>query len=150
MATFSKDKTMTSRFDAVGFARALINIDSTTGREAEAGLAEPQLQELGYSVANSRSPTAASMSWRVARSAAVVFSTHYDCVPPFFPSRVEKRPALRAGRLRREGDSGGTGRRGRAAARRGERRVGLLFVVGEERGSDGAAIANASPAVRGF
>ena len=32
-----------------------------------------------------------------------------------------------------------------ACARSGERRVGLLFVVGEERGSDGAAVANASP-----
>ena len=32
--------------------------------------------------------------------------------------------------------------------RRGERRVGLLFVVGEERGSDGAAVANATAAAR--
>jgi acetylornithine deacetylase len=32
----------------------------------------------------------------------------------------------------------------------GERRIGLLFVVGEERGSDGAAAANAAPAGSAF
>jgi len=33
---------------------------------------------------------------------------------------------------------------------RGERRIGLLFVVGEERGSDGAVVANASPCGSSF
>ena len=60
-----------------------------------------------------------------------------------------RRPALRARRLRREGDSGGAGRGRRTAARGGERRVGLLFVVGEERGSDGARAANRSRPARG-
>ncbi len=43
---------MKTAFDAIAFARALINIDSTTGREAEAGdwLAR-ELTELGYGVA---------------------------------------------------------------------------------------------------
>ena len=49
---------------------------------------------------------------------------------------------LRARRVRCEGHPRRAGRRGRAAARRGETRVGLLFVVGEERGSDGAMAAN--------
>jgi len=76
----------------------------------------------------------------------VVFSTHYDCVPPFFASRVED------GRLYGRGacDAKGILTAQVAAAERlraaGERRVGLLFVVGEERGSDGAAIANQTPA----
>src|SRR5215208_4602913 len=45
------DKSMKSEFDPIGFARALINIDSTTGREREAGdwLAR-ELGELGYTV----------------------------------------------------------------------------------------------------
>ena len=73
----------------------------------------------------------------------VVLSTHFDCVPPFFPSRV------RDGRLYGRGacDAKGILAAQVAAAERlraaGERRVGLLFVVGEERGSDGADVANA-------
>jgi acetylornithine deacetylase len=74
-----------------------------------------------------------------------VFSTHYDCVPPFMPSDV------RDGRLHGRGacDAKGILAAQVAAAeelrRAGERRIGLLFVVGEERGSDGAAAANRSP-----
>src|SRR5205814_8155443 len=76
---------------------------------------------------------------------AVVLSTHYDCVPPFFASRVENGRLYGRGRC----DAKGILAAQVAAAERlrtgGERRVGLLFVVGEERGSDGAAVANAVP-----
>jgi acetylornithine deacetylase len=63
-------------------------------------------------------------------------------VPPFFPSRVEQ------GRIYGRGscDAKGILAAQVAAADRlrqaGERRVGLLFVVGEERGSEGARRAN--------
>ena len=73
----------------------------------------------------------------------VVLSTHIDCVPPFFPSRIED------GRLHGRGacDAKGALAAQLTAVERlrdaGERRVGLLFVVGEERGSDGAAAADA-------
>ena len=72
----------------------------------------------------------------------LVFSTHFDCVPPFFPSRVED------GVLHGRGacDAKGILAAQVAAAERlraaGETRVGLVFVVGEERGSDGAKAAN--------
>jgi acetylornithine deacetylase len=75
----------------------------------------------------------------------VVLSTHYDCVPPFIRSSV------RDGRLYGRGSCDAKGilaAQVAAALRlreRGERRVALLFVVGEERGSDGAITANASP-----
>jgi acetylornithine deacetylase len=70
-------------------------------------------------------------------------------VPPFFPSRVED------GRLYGRGacDAKGILAAQLAAAERlraaGERRVGLLFVVGEERGSDGARAANDTPLSQG-
>jgi acetylornithine deacetylase len=75
----------------------------------------------------------------------VVLSTHLDCVPPFFPSRQED--GLLYGR-------GACDAKGIAAAQvcaleqlraSGETRVGLLFVVGEERGSHGAHAANQVP-----
>ena len=138
---------MTSRFDAVAFARALINIDSTTGKEREAGdwLAR-ELGGLGYTVVEQSVDRGCANIVATIDAPHVVLSTHYDCVPPFFPSRVED------GRIYGRGacDAKGILAAQVAAAERlrskGERRVGLLFVVGEERGSDGAAVANAAPA----
>ncbi len=135
---------MTSPFDPVAFARALVDIDSTTGREAEAGawLARA-LRGLGYSVVEQPIARGCSNIIATLDPPAVVLSTHYDCVPPFFPSRIEN------GRLYGRGscDAKGILAAQVAAVERmratGERRVGLLFVVGEERGSDGAAAANA-------
>jgi len=137
---------MTSSFDPVAFARALINIDSTTGREGEAGeWLSRELAQLGYSVVEQRVSDGRANVFATIDPPVVVFSTHYDCVPPFFASRVEN------GRLYGRGacDAKGILAAQVAAAERlrarGERRVGLLFVVGEERGSDGAAVANAAP-----
>jgi acetylornithine deacetylase len=131
--------------DAVAFARELIDIDSTTGREQAAGewLAS-RLEGFGYTV--DRQAVAGGRFNVFARldRPAVVLSTHFDCVPPFFPSDV------RDGALYGRGacDAKGILAAQVAAAERlrgsGERRVGLLFVVGEERGSDGAAVANAA------
>ena len=76
--------------DIVALTRALVDIDSTTGREDDAGrwLAH-YLRARGYRVVEQ--PVDASRFNLIAttESPAVVFSTHFDCVPPFFPSRVE-------------------------------------------------------------
>jgi len=129
----------------VDLARALVDIDSTTGREAEAcAWLAGYLRERGFHV--TEQPVSGGRTNIVALvepKPAVVFSTHVDCVPPFFPSRVE------GGRLYGRGacDAKGALAAQVAAAERlreaGEGRVGMLFVVGEERGSDGAAAANA-------
>ena len=130
----------------VDFARELIDIDSTTGKEQQAGrwLAD-RLRQLGYAVteqavSNGRHNVIATLD-----APEVILSTHYDCVPPFFESSV------RDGRLYGRGacDAKGILAAELAAVEQmhaaGERRVGLLFVVGEERGSDGADAANGSP-----
>lgn len=131
----------------VDFARELVDIDSTTGREQAAGeWLAAALRSLGYHV--DEQPVAGGRANLVATldAPAVVLSTHYDCVPPFFPG------AVRDGRLYGRGacDAKGILAAQVAAAERmraaGERRIGLLFVVGEERGSDGAEVANRSPA----
>jgi acetylornithine deacetylase len=137
---------MKSSFDAVAFARALINIDSTTGRETDAGRwLSHELRERGYTVVEQAVDGSRANVFATIEPPHVVLSTHYDCVPPFFPSRVED------GRLYGRGscDAKGILAAQLAAAERlrarGEHRVGLLFVVGEERGSDGAMVANATP-----
>jgi acetylornithine deacetylase len=137
---------MKSSFDAVGFARALINIDSTTGRETDAGRwLSHELEQLGYTVVQQAVSDGRANVYASLDSPRVVFSTHYDCVPPFFASRVEDGNLYGRGAC----DAKGILAAQLAAAERlraaGERRVGLLFVVGEERGSDGAAVANATP-----
>ena len=132
--------------NVVEFARELIDIDSTTGREEPAGdwLAS-RLRTMGYRVdeqpvSGGRRNIVATISPPV-----VVLSTHYDCVPPHIVSSV------RDGRLYGRGacDAKGILAAQVAAVERlraeGETRVGLLFVVGEERGSDGADVANANP-----
>ena len=128
---------------ALRFARELIDIDSTTGREGRAGawLAEA-LERLGYRVVRQRVDDARFNVYATLESPEVVLSTHFDCVPPFIPSRVDD------GRLFGRGacDAKGILAAQVAAAERlradGYTQVGLLFVVGEERGSDGAAAAN--------
>lgn len=128
------------------FARGLIDIDSTTGREQAAGAwLASALEGLGYHV--ERQPVADGrfnvLAW--VDDPLVVFSTHFDCVPPFFPSEVRGEALYGRGAC----DAKGILAAQLAAAERlrasGETRIGLLFVVGEERGSDGATVANKAP-----
>ena len=130
--------------DVVSFARGLIDIDSTTGREGEAGAWLARfLHGRGYTgqeqpVADGR----VNVYARVDEAPRLVFSTHIDCVPPFFPSREERGLLFGRGAC----DAKGILAAQVAAAERlregGERRIALLFVAGEERGSDGARTAN--------
>ena len=133
-----------ARVDPVFLTRSLVDIDSTTGREAEAGewLAN-FLRSRGYTVteqpvANGRFNVLATLG----ENPRVALSTHFDCVPPFFPSREERGLIFGRGAC----DAKGILAAQIAAAERlraaGETRFALLFVVGEERGSDGARVAN--------
>src|SRR4051812_9265798 len=146
----SQDKTMTSPFDAVGFACALINIDSTTGGEAEAGRwLSRQLQQLGYMVVEQPVTEGRVNVYASIEPPQVVLSTHYDCVPPFFASRIENGKLYGRGACDAKGILAAQVAAAERLRSRGEQRVGLLFVVGEERGSDGAAVANnAAPGSR--
>lgn len=131
---------------AVAFARELIDIDSTTGREAEAGRwLSARLRALGYTVMEQPVDGDRCNVFAMLDAPAVVLSTHYDCVPPFFPSRKEDGVLYGRGAC----DAKGILAAQVAAAERlraaGDRRTGLLFVVGEERGSDGAVVANRTP-----
>jgi acetylornithine deacetylase len=123
--------------------RRLVDIDSTTGQEGEvATFLAATLRDLGYRVTEQpldggRFNVIASLT-----EPSLVFSTHFDCVPPFFPSR--ELDGLLYGRG--SCDAKGILVAQIAAAERlrasGETRVGLVFVAGEERGSDGAKAAN--------
>ena len=130
----------------IRLTRELIDIDSTTGQEAEAGKwIAGLLERLGYHVMcqpviGDRFNVIASLA--ASGPPALVFSTHFDCVPPFFPSRQTPDRLYGRGAC----DAKGILMAQVAAAERlrasGQTRVGLVFVVGEERGSEGAHAAN--------
>lgn len=131
------------RLTQIRLTRELVDIDSTTGREGAAGAVFARLlRELGYVVVEQPVSDGRFNVYASIGQPSVVFSTHFDCVPPFFPSREEQ------GRLYGRGacDAKGIAVAQMAAAERlrasGWSDVGLLFVVGEERGSDGARLAN--------
>ena len=129
----------------VDFVRTLVDIDSTTGNEAQAGRwLAGYLRSLGLVVTeqpvdDTRFNVIASASRAVP---AVVFSTHFDCVPPFFPSRLEGERIYGRGSCDAKGILAAQVTAAEILRHEGEARVGLLFVVGEERGSDGARAAN--------
>src|SRR5687767_2653963 len=75
--------------------------------------------------------------------ADVVLSTHLDCVPPFFPSRVSGDLLFGRGSCDAKGAAASQVAAVETLRRQGVTNVGLLFVVGEERGSDGAKTAQA-------
>ncbi len=129
--------------DPIDLTRRLVAFDSTTGNEGPvAGYLASVLEQAGWIVA--RQPVAPgrfNLYARLDQAPQVVFSTHLDTVPPYIPLTED------AGALRGRGtcDAKGIAAAMVAAAESlrasGERRVALLFLVGEENGSDGARMA---------
>jgi acetylornithine deacetylase len=130
--------------DPVRLTRSLVDIDSTTGREGETGRwLAMYLRDCGYQVTEQPvSDGRFNVYAHLGTPPAIVFSTHFDCVPPFFSSHEERGLVFGRGSC----DAKGIIAAQVAAAERlraaGETRCALLYVVGEERGSDGAVVAN--------
>ena len=131
--------------DVVALTRQLVDIESTTGNEGRvADFLHDELNRLGYRafkmpVEGERSNLFAT-SPQQARP-EVVFSTHMDTVPPFIPSSEDDTKIYGRGAC----DAKGIIAAQIAAAERLRQEgiyVGLLFVVGEEKDSLGAKVAN--------
>ncbi len=134
--------------DPFALTRKLIDIESTTGIEAAVGEAlAGELTQLGYNVEripveNDRFNIWASQPEHGQPELAL--STHMDTVPPFIPSSET------ADRIYGRGscDAKGIIVAQIAAAEKLQSEgihVGLLFLVGEERDSQGAQLANQQP-----
>lgn len=129
--------------DPVALARRLIDIDSTTGREGEvAGVIAAFLRERGYSVLEQPLEHNRFNVIAAVGEPRLVFSTHMDCVPPFFPSRVDHDLLYGRGACDAKGILAAQIAAAEELRAGGETRVGCVFVAGEERGSDGAVAAN--------
>ena len=129
--------------DVVALAAELLAIQSSSGSEGEAvEFVSRWLIGRGWSVELQEVSRGRANVWATRKGKGVTLSTHLDTVPPYIPPREHD------GRLYGRGSSDA---KGIAAAmmiaadrlaKAGEERVDLLFVVGEEAGSDGARAAN--------
>jgi acetylornithine deacetylase len=130
--------------DPLALARSLVDIDSTTGREGQAGaFLSRYLGQLGYQVTEQPVTNGRfNVYARLGSSPAIVFSTHFDCVPPFFASRLERGMLFGRGACDAKGILAAQVAAAELLRAAGEERIALLFVAGEERGSDGARVAN--------
>jgi len=127
----------------VALTRALVDIDSTTGREGACGRwLGTYLRGLGYEIAEQPVEGVRFNIVATVGRPRVVLSTHFDCVPPFFPSRVEGTRVYGRGSCDAKGILAAQVEAAERLKAEGATGFGLLFVVGEERGSDGATAAN--------
>jgi len=134
--------------DVVAFTRQLVDIESVTGNEGPVGsFLYRQLTAMGY---QAQKITAEMERCNIFATAPeqphpeVVLSTHMDTVPPFIPSWEDSNHVYGRGSC----DAKGIIAAQVAAAERLRAEgvyVGLLFLVGEERDSLGARVANEKP-----
>jgi len=133
--------------DPLKLTRRLVDIESITGNEGAVG-AElyDELCRLGYTthkipVEHERFNVVATLD---ERPPELVFSTHMDTVPPFIPSSEDDEKIYGRGSC----DAKGIIAAQIAACERLKQdgaAVGMLFLVGEERDSLGAKVANENP-----
>lgn len=133
--------------DPIKLTRRLVDIESISGNEGAVG-AElyDELCRLGYTthkmpVAHERFNVLATLDERPPQ---VIFSTHMDTVPPFIASSEDHEKVYGRGSC----DAKGIIAAQIAACQRLRKdgaAVGMLFLVGEERDSLGAKIANETP-----
>ena len=136
--------------NVVELTRAMVDVDSTTGREGAVGRwLATYLRSRGYTVQEQPVDGDRVNVLATLDQPRVVFSTHLDCVPPFFPSRVDGDRVFGRGSCDAKGILAAQVGAAVRLKESGVRDVGMLFVVGEERGSDGAIAANQLPEANG-
>jgi acetylornithine deacetylase len=129
--------------DVVSLAAELLAIQSTTGSEGGVvDFVSRWLVARGWNITMQEVSRGRANIWASRSGGGVTFSTHLDTVPPYIPPRLEGSRLLGRG----SSDAKGVAAAMMVAADRlvsgGEKRIDLLFVVGEEKGSDGARAAN--------
>ncbi len=129
--------------DAIELTRALVRIDSTTGTEGPAGdFVASLLDRAGWNVTRQDvSPGRFNVYARLDAPPEVVFSTHLDTVPPYIPLSEDAESLHGRGTCDAKGLLAAMITAAEELRAAGERRLGLLFIVGEENGSDGARAA---------
>jgi acetylornithine deacetylase len=137
--------------DVVALAAELISIPSTTGQEhAVVDFVARMLIGQGWNVTVQEVSGGRSNVWAARTGGGVTLSTHLDTVPPSLSPRLDGDRLYGRGACDAKGIAAAMIVAAQALATAGESRVDLLFVVGEERSSDGAVAANLLPATSRF
>jgi len=129
--------------DVVALAAELLAIPSSTGSEqAAVDFVSRWLLARGWNVHLQEVTRGRTNVWASRAGGGVTLSTHLDTVPPYFPPRLEGDRLYGRGSADAKGIAAAMMVAADALVHDGEERVDLLFVVGEEKGSDGARAAN--------
>lgn len=127
--------------------RRLIEIESFTENEKELALfLRDYLSGLGYQVTLAEAAPNRFNVLALAGKPDLVFTTHLDTVPPYLPFREDAECIYGRGSCDAKGIIAAQVEAAEKLRAEGETRVGLLFLVGEERNSAGAIHANRNPA----
>jgi acetylornithine deacetylase len=128
--------------DPVELTRNLVAIPSPTGEEgAVVDYLSVVLERAGYAVTRQTVTPGRDNIYAFREIPELVFSTHLDCVPPYLPLSEDAEFIHGRGSCDAKGLAAAMVAAAERLAAAGERRIGLLFVVGEEFGSDGARAA---------
>jgi Acetylornithine deacetylase/Succinyl-diaminopimelate desuccinylase and related deacylases len=138
--------------DVVSLAAELLAIPSSTGSEAAAvDFVSRWLVKRGWNLSLQQVSRGRSNIWATrGAGGGVTFSTHLDTVPPYIPPRLEGSRLFGRGSADAKGIAAAMMMAAEKLVKGGEKRVELLFVVGEEKGSDGARAANTLAATSKF
>jgi acetylornithine deacetylase len=129
--------------DPLELTRALVNLETPTGAEGPAtDFLDSALRRAGYQVVLQPVSAGRHNLYAFREPPALVFSTHLDTVPPYVALREDDESIHGRGSCDAKGLAAAMIAAAEQLARCGERRIGLLFLVGEENGSDGARAAN--------
>ena len=130
---------------AVGLLEELVAIPSVTGEEGPVlDFLEERFRAQGLAVEVQEVSEGRRNLFIRSGSPGVVFMTHADTVPPFFAPRREGGVLIARGACDAKGSLAAQTVAFEDLAAEGAA-VGLLLLVGEERGSDGALAANRQP-----
>lgn len=128
--------------DPIELTRALVARESPTFAEGPAtDYIAGTLERAGWRVTRQTVSPGRENVYAVRDRPELVFSTHLDCVPPYVPLREDDEWLHGRGVCDAKGIAAAMVAAGERLVQAGERRIGLLFVVGEENGSDGALAA---------
>jgi acetylornithine deacetylase len=128
--------------DLLALTRELVAIDSTTGREGPiCRFVGDLLSHEGYRVTLQEVTPGRWNVYAHRGKPAVVFSTHLDTVPPHIPPQEDGDRLAGRGTCDAKGIAAAMIAAARQLTEIGAEQVGLLFLVGEEHGSDGALAA---------
>ena len=133
--------------DVVALAAELLAIQSSTGSESEVvEFVSRWLISRGWNVELQEVTKGRANIWATRKGKGVTLSTHLDTVPPYIPPREDDGRLYGRGACDAKGIAAAMLTASDRLTKAGEDRVDLLFLVGEEQGSDGARAANRLPA----